>query len=65
MSGPFTEDPRFSRNTEEPGDEEQGEPAIVDTGTHWVRKMAKSGSHWTSMNWGHFEPSRGRVEDAE
>lgn len=58
MSGPFTEDPRFSpRNTEEPGDDEQKEPRplLEDTGTHWHRRMAKSGSHWVELNYGHFE----------
>jgi hypothetical protein len=59
ISGPCNDEPRR--------DDEQGEPAIVDTGTHWDVEMADSGTHWVRLEWnpGHFEPSRGRVEDAE
>jgi hypothetical protein len=64
VSGPFTEDPRFSpRNTEEPGDDEQEGPRNLEP--RWRAEMSPSGSHWTELNWGHFDQSRGPVEDAE
>jgi hypothetical protein len=42
---------------DEPTVEEESspEPELVDTGTHWVRRMARSGSHWVELNRGHFE----------
>lgn len=57
ISGPCNDEPRRDDDEDEP------RPLLEDTGTHWVRKMAKSESHWTSINWEHFDQSRGPVEE--